>query len=83
VLASGQPHTVEELAQIAFAHAGLDPRDHIEVDPALVRPPDSAPLVGDPTLARQRLGWRATLDFEQLVQRMVDADLRALVPPVA
>jgi len=83
VLASGRAHTVGELAQIAFAHTGLDSQDHVEVDPALVRPPESAPLVGDPTLARQRLGWRATLDFEQLVRRMVDADLRALTPPVA
>lgn len=83
ILASGQPHTVEELANTAFVHAGLDPREHIEVDAALVRAPESMPLVGDPTLARERLGWQATVDFEKLIQRMVDADLRALSPPIA
>jgi GDPmannose 4,6-dehydratase len=79
ILASGVPHTVAELAEIAFAHVGLVARDHIRVDPSLVRPPEPTPIVGDPTRARERLGWRATLGFEQLIQRMVDADLGRLV----
>ena len=78
ILASGVPHTVADLARVAFEHVGLDAADYIRVDPDLVRPPDETPIVGDPTRARQQLGWRPTLSFEQLVERMVDADLRAL-----
>jgi GDPmannose 4,6-dehydratase len=78
VLASGVPHTVGELAEIAFAHVGLEAREHLRVDPEFVRGPESVSLVGDPTRARERLGWRPTLTFEQLIQRMVDEDLREL-----
>jgi GDPmannose 4,6-dehydratase len=78
ILASGTPHTVGELAQIAFAHLGLDAREHIRVDPSLVRAPEPTPLVGDPSRARQRLGWRPTLTFEQLIHRMVDAEVAEL-----
>ena len=78
ILASGIPHTVSELAAVAFSRVGLGALDYIRVDPTLQRPPDVAPLVGDPSPARNRLGWRPTLGFEQLIDRMVDADLRAL-----
>lgn len=78
ILASGVPHTVRELAQVAFAHVGLRAEDHIEVDEELIRPAEPTPLIGDPTRARERLGWRPTLSFEELVERMVDADLRTL-----
>jgi GDPmannose 4,6-dehydratase len=81
VLASGVGRTVAELARTAFAHVGLEAERYIRVDPALERPPEATPSVGDPSRARERLGWRPTLDFEQLVQRMVDADLRALAIP--
>jgi GDPmannose 4,6-dehydratase len=78
ILASGVAHTVRELAEVAFAHVGLSAMDHIRVDPELIRSPEEAPLVGDPTRARGRLGWRPTLGFEQLIERMVVADLREL-----
>jgi GDPmannose 4,6-dehydratase len=78
ILASGIPHTVGELAEAAFAHVGLNARDYVRVDPSLVRPPDATPLIGDSSRARERLGWRPTLTFEQLIERMVDADLRGL-----
>lgn len=78
VLASGVGHTVAELAEVAFAHVGLDARKHIRVDPGLQRGAETTPLVGDPTRARQRLGWRPTLSFEELVGRMVDHDLDAV-----
>jgi len=78
VLASGQAHTVAQLVELAFSHVGLDWREHVETDPALKRAPERTPLVGDATLARERLHWRPTLTFEQLVAYMVDADLQAL-----
>ncbi len=78
VLASGVGHTVAELAQAAFACVGLRAEDHIRVDPALVRERERTPNVGDPSLALRELGWRAETSFEQLVERMVAADLRSL-----
>ena len=78
ILASGTPHTVAEFAKVAFARVGLDADRYIRVDPSLVRPPEPVPQVGDPSRATERLGWKPTLSFEQLVHRMVDADLRAL-----
>ncbi len=78
VLASGVAHTVAEFAHAAFDCAGLDAERHLRVDPALVRPAESVPSVGDPSKARECLGWTANVSFEQLVQRMVAADLLAL-----
>ena len=63
---------------LAFAHAGLDPADHVRTDPALIRPAEVDLLVGDPTKAREKLGWEPTVDFEGLVGMMVDADLERL-----
>ena len=57
VLASGVPHTVAEFAQAAFACVDLDAERYLRVDPALVRAPESTPSVGDPSRARERLGW--------------------------
>jgi len=78
VLASGIPHTVAELARTAFACVDLDVDSHLRVDPDLVRAPEPVASVGDPSRAREELGWRPTLSFEELVERMVRADLRAL-----
>jgi GDPmannose 4,6-dehydratase len=78
VLASGVPHTVGELARTAFACVGLDAERYVRVDQSLVRAPEPTPNVGDPSKARERLGWMPEMGFEELVQRMVRADLRAL-----
>ncbi len=78
VLASGVPHTVAELAQIAFACVDLDAERYLRVDPALVRPAEGTPSVGDPTKAREQLGWEPQVGFRELVERMVQADLRSL-----
>jgi GDPmannose 4,6-dehydratase len=78
VLASGVAHTVGDLVQAAFAHAGVDPQGRVEVDPALVRAPERVAPVGDPTRAREVLGWAPQVSFEQLVARMVDADINQL-----
>jgi GDPmannose 4,6-dehydratase len=78
VLASGIGHTVRELVELAFARVGLDPDRHVRIDPGLVRPSEREPVIGDPTRARERLGWSAQTSFEELVAGMVDADIAAL-----
>jgi GDPmannose 4,6-dehydratase len=78
VLASGVPHTVADFARAAFECVDLDPERYLRTDPALVRPAEAVPSVGDPARARARLGWTPRVDFRQLVQRMVQADLREL-----
>jgi len=78
ILASGVGRTVEEFAEVAFAKVGLEASNHIRLDPTLRRTPEPTARVGDPSYARSRLGWRQSMTFDQLVHRMVDADLRAL-----
>jgi GDPmannose 4,6-dehydratase len=78
ILASGVGHTVAEFVEHAFAYLGLRAETHVRVDAGLRRPPEPTPRVGDASRARERLGWRPRLSFEALIERMVDADLRAL-----
>jgi GDPmannose 4,6-dehydratase len=78
VLASGVPRTVADLARTAFECVDLDFERYVRVDPALVREPEATPSVGDPGKARERLGWEPQVSFEELVERMVGADLRSL-----
>ena len=76
VIASGELHTVEELASIAFEHVGLDWREYVHIDESLQRgKAELHDLVGNPAKARARLGWRPSIDFEQLVALLVDAEL--------
>jgi GDPmannose 4,6-dehydratase len=78
VIATGETHTVRELVETAFRHVGLDWQKYVVLDPALVRPAEVDLLIGDASKARQKLGWRPTITFKQLVQEMVDADLARL-----
>jgi GDPmannose 4,6-dehydratase len=81
ILASGCGHTVEEFAQRAFETVGLDAADYVRTDSlGRTRPPDPTPPVGDPQKAHQRLRWRAEMSFDELIERMVRADLEALSP---
>jgi GDPmannose 4,6-dehydratase len=82
VLASGVGHTVAEFAHVAFACVGLDAERYLRVDPSLVRPAETTPSVGDPRKARALLDWEPRVGFEELVERMVRADLRSLQGPV-
>ncbi len=75
VVATGQKHTVRELVEIAFARVGLNAENHVEIDPALLRPAEVNHLCGDATKARHRLGWRPRIGFRELIEMMVDADL--------
>ena len=75
VIATGQTHSVRELCEAAFSHAGLDWDRYVRVDETLVRPAEVDLLVGDATKARRELGWAPSVDFEGLVRMMVDADI--------
>ncbi|MEX0867079.1 MAG: GDP-mannose 4,6-dehydratase [Pirellulales bacterium] len=75
VIATGVKHSIHELVEIAFGHAGLDWQEHIETDPALLRPADVNTLCGDASKAKQELGWEPTVSFQQLIEMMVEADL--------
>jgi len=78
VVATGVAHSVRQFVEHAFAYVGIDDwSSYVSVDPALYRPADPKQLVGDPSRLRS-LGWEPSVDFEQLVHLMVDADLRAL-----
>ncbi len=88
VVCSGTIRTVRALVATAFDVVGIDPEPHVVSDPALVRPPDPVPLVGDPSRARDELGWRPRTSFEEMIEMMVEADLRSLregaaAPPAA
>ena len=75
VIGTGVMHTVQDLVEIAFGHAGLDWQKYVRVDKGLVRPAEVDQLLADPSKARDVLGWTPTVDFEALVTMMVDADL--------
>ncbi len=78
VVATGVSHSVKELVEIAFTHAGLEWQSHVQTDQSLLRPAEVDHLIGDPSKARRNLGWAPTIDFKGLVGRMVDADLECL-----
>jgi len=75
VIATGETHSVREFADIAFGTVGLDYRDYVVQDEAFMRPAEVDLLIGDPTKARETLGWTPSIDFPTLVRRMVEADL--------
>jgi GDPmannose 4,6-dehydratase len=75
VIATGVSHSVRHFLEIAFAHVGLDYRDHVEIDPDLLRPADVYHLRGDCSKARSQLDWRPQVGFEGLIEMMVDADI--------
>jgi GDPmannose 4,6-dehydratase len=79
VIATGTSRPLAEVVEIAFDAAGVaDPWTHVVQDPDLVRPADVPDLVGDPTHAREVLGWKPTTSFEDVVARMVAVDLQRL-----
>jgi GDPmannose 4,6-dehydratase len=82
VIATGEAHSVRELVDVAFGHVGLDPDDHVEIDPRFLRPAEVEHLIGDATKAREKLGWEPRTSFEDLVKLMVDSDLELLASGV-
>jgi len=78
VVATGKSHSVQELVEVAFGHAGLEWQKHTRTDPAFLRPAEVDLLVGNPAKAKKVLGWEPSVDFPQLVKMMVDADVARL-----
>jgi GDPmannose 4,6-dehydratase len=78
VIGSGETHSVRELVELAFAHVGLDYRQHVVSDPKYYRPAEVDLLLADPSKARRELGWTPKVGFAELVAMMVDADMERL-----
>ena len=78
VIGTGETHSVRDLVEVAFGHAGLDWQDHVVEDPTLRRPAEVERLHADPGKAQRDLGWEPSVTFEQLIRMMVDADLERL-----
>jgi GDPmannose 4,6-dehydratase len=78
VVATGETHTVREFCERAFARAGLDYRDFVKIDERFYRPAEVDLLIGDASKARAALGWEPRYTFGQLVDEMVEEDLRAV-----
>jgi len=78
VIATGESHSVRDLVEVAFGHAGLDWERFVKLDPALLRPAEVDHLIGNASKARTQLGWTPTVDFAGLVKMMVDADIERL-----
>ncbi|MDJ0635846.1 MAG: GDP-mannose 4,6-dehydratase [Xenococcaceae cyanobacterium MO_188.B29] len=78
VIATGETHSIKEFLDVAFNYVNLDWNDYVSFDPRYLRPAEVDLLIGDPTKAKQKLGWQPSVDFEGLVKLMVDADLDAL-----
>ena len=75
VIGTGRTHSVQDLVETAFSHAGLDWKKYVKLDERFVRPAEVDLLLADPSLARKEIGWTPTVDFKGLVTMMVDADL--------
>ena len=82
VVATGETHSVRELVDVAFAHVGLDPGEHVRVDPKFLRPAEVEHLIGDASKAKEKLGWEPRTSFEELLRLMVDSDLELLASGV-
>jgi GDPmannose 4,6-dehydratase len=78
VIATGEAHSVRELVQVAFEHVGLDPNNHVRIDPRFLRPAEVEHLVGDYSKSREKLAWEPRTSFEEMIKLMVDADLELL-----
>ena len=78
VVATGETHEVREFLELAFGYVNLNWQDYVEFDERYLRPAEVDLLIGDPSKAKEKLGWQPSVSFEQLVYLMVEADLKAL-----
>jgi GDPmannose 4,6-dehydratase len=78
VIATGETHSVQEFLEKSFSYVNLNWQDYVEFDDRYLRPAEVDLLIGDPTKAQQKLGWKPSVTFDELVSLMVEADLQAL-----
>ena len=78
VVSTGETHSVKRLVEVAFGAADLDWEKYVVIDPKFVRPAEVDLLIGDPSKAKQKLGWEPKVTFEQMIQMMVEADLERI-----
>jgi len=76
VIATGETHSVKELCEVAFSHVGLNYRDYVKTDPKFIRPAEVDLLVGDYSKAKKELGWEPKVKFKELIEMMVDSDIK-------
>lgn len=76
VIATGETHTVQEFVEKAFELAGLNWKRHVKLDSRYLRPTEVDELLGDATKAREKLGWKPKVKFEQLIKIMLNYDLK-------
>ncbi len=75
VVATGKMISVRKFCELAFGEVGLDYQDFVEIDPRYYRPAEVDELLGDPTKAREKLGWEPTIQVEALAKMMVEHDM--------
>ncbi len=78
LVATGETHSVREFLQLAFGYVNLNWQDYVKFDQRYLRPAEVDLLIGDPSKAKEKLGWEPSITFPQLVELMVEADLAAL-----
>jgi GDPmannose 4,6-dehydratase len=78
VVGTGETHSVREFCEKAFSYLGMDYHDYVIQDPRFLRPAEVDLLVADSTRVRQKLGWAPRVNFDGLVEMMVDSDLKRL-----
>ena len=81
VVATGETHFIREFAEKAFGRVGLDYKEYVKTNPQFFRPAEVDLLIGDPTRAKQKLGWEPTYTFDHLVEEMVRSDLELFSKP--
>jgi GDPmannose 4,6-dehydratase len=79
VIATGETHSVKEFAEIAFSHVGFDYQDYLTIDEIFYRPAEVHLLKGDYSKGKKILGWEPSVSFKELIQMMVEADLKTLM----
>ncbi len=76
VVSTGVSHSVRDLLDAAFSAAGMKWEDYVRIDPKLIRPAEVDTLIGDATKAERELGWTPKVSFEELMEMMVQADMK-------
>jgi GDPmannose 4,6-dehydratase len=83
VIATGEAHSVRDFLDEAASHIGVDWERHVEIDPKYYRPAEVDALCGDPSKAREKLGWEPKVTFKELVRIMIDADVKVIEDQLA